>query len=95
MLKPIKIVSLLALAVFAAALCLPAGYAQAQERSISSKPRGAYKVAPFRGVGGYSTTLSEIWGEPKMPPAPKDFGPHFDYPADSLNGPPNRDPYPN
>jgi hypothetical protein len=49
-------------------------------------------------LGGYSMTLSEIWGVPEMPPAPKDFGPHFDYPAggsESLNGPPDHSPYPN
>ena len=26
-------------------------------------------------------TLSDVWGPPKMPPEPKDFGPHFDFPA--------------
>jgi hypothetical protein len=26
-------------------------------------------------------TLSDVWGPPKMPPTPKDFGPHFDFPA--------------
>jgi hypothetical protein len=25
--------------------------------------------------------LSDVWGPPKMPPEPKDFGPHFDFPA--------------
>jgi hypothetical protein len=35
-------------------------------------------------IGGYSTTLSEIWGPPEMPPAPKDFGPHFDFPPQPL-----------
>ena len=28
-------------------------------------------------VGGYSLRLSDVWGPAKMPPAPKDFGPHF------------------
>lgn len=51
-------------------------------------PRGA-------GLGGYSTTLSEIWGLPEMPPAPKDFGPHFDFPPAPLNGGVLHDPYPN
>jgi hypothetical protein len=47
-----------------------------------------------RGVGGYSTTLSEVWGPPEMPPAPKDFGPHFDYPAEGMwNGVPTHSPY--
>jgi hypothetical protein len=55
---------------------------------------------PDRGVGFYSLTLSDIWGPAKMPPAPKDFGPHFDFPppgygAEPLNGAPLHDPYPN
>jgi hypothetical protein len=30
-----------------------------------------------------------------MPPAPTDFGPHFDFPTGySLNGVPDRSPYP-
>jgi hypothetical protein len=92
--KLTKIVGLLAFATFAAALCLPSETVQAQERSIKSPYSGKpYKVAPR--VGEYSTTLSEIWGEPEMPAAPKDFGPHFDFPPESLNGPPNRDPYVN
>lgn len=96
MLKHIKLGGLLVLASLSAALFFPSNDLQAQERSISSKSRGqAYKVAPTPRIGGYSTTLSEIWGEPEMPPAPKDFGPHFDFPPASLNGPPNRDPYPN
>ena len=46
--------------------------------------------------GGYSVlSLSDIWGPAKMPPAPKDFGPHFDFPPESLNGAPLHDPYPN
>ena len=28
------------------------------------------------------------------PPAPKDFGPHFDFPAHSLNSGPTEAPYP-
>ena len=48
-----------------------------------------------RGVGGYSLRLSDIWGPAKMPPAPRDFGPHFDFPPEPLNGAPLHDPYPN
>ncbi len=47
------------------------------------------------GVGGYSLRLSDIWGPAKMPPPPKDFGPHFDFPPEPLNGAPLHDPYPN
>ena len=48
-----------------------------------------------RSVGFYSLRLSDIWGPAKMPPAPKDFGPHFDFPPEPLNGAPLHDPYPN
>ncbi len=37
-----------------------------------------------RGVGGYSLTLRDVWGPAKMPPAPTDFGPHFDFPPEPL-----------
>ena len=39
-------------------------------------------VVRERGVGGYSLTLRDVWGPAKMPPAPKDFGPHFDFPPE-------------
>jgi hypothetical protein len=72
--------------------------ADAQQPSVRKQPIIVAPGALVRPrVGGYSTTLSEIWGEPVMPPAPKDFGPHFDYPPGGydLNGPPDRAPYPN
>jgi hypothetical protein len=50
-------------------------------------------VVPKRG--GYSLRMRDIWGPAKMPPAPKDFGPHFDYPPESLNSGPTQAPYPN
>ncbi len=37
----------------------------------------------------------DLWGPAKMPPAPTDFGPHFDFPPEPLNGGFNHDPYPN
>jgi hypothetical protein len=46
--------------------------------------------------GGYhgKMTLNEIlYGPAGMPPAPHDFGPHFDYPPESLNGGPTSSPY--
>jgi hypothetical protein len=47
-------------------------------------------------VGGYSrlTVREVLWGPAGMPPAPKDFGPHFDFPAHSLNNGPTEAPYP-
>ena len=49
-----------------------------------------------RSVGGYSrlTVRKVLWGPAGMPPAPKDFGPHFDFPAASLNDGPTEAPYP-
>jgi hypothetical protein len=49
-----------------------------------------------RPVGGYSrlTARKVLWGPAGMPPAPKDFGPHFDFPAHSLNDGPTEAPYP-
>jgi hypothetical protein len=72
--------------------------AQAQQPPKGSNgEQGPYYVqrGPQGGVGGYSLRLSDIWGPAKMPPAPKDFGPHFDFPPESLNGAPLHDPYPN
>jgi hypothetical protein len=65
------------------------------EQPPSGVPNGYDAPRKSRGVGGYSLTLSDIWGPAKMPPAPKDFGPHFDFPPEPLNGAPLQDPYPN
>lgn len=67
------------------------------EQGSGGGPSGYYvqrRRGP-RGAGGYSLTLSDIWGPAEMPPAPKDFGPHFDFPPEPLNGAPLHDPYPN
>ncbi len=70
----------------------PSGNQAAQGGGSAS---GSYGPARPR-VGGYSRlTLSDIWGPAKMPPPPVDFGPHFDFPPESLNGAPLHDPYPN
>ena len=49
-----------------------------------------------RPVGGYSRLRARrvLWGPAGMPPAPRDFGPHFDFPAHSLNSGPTEAPYP-
>src|SRR5687767_13989098 len=93
------------LVLLAALLCaamFAAQPAEAQQRqrataepSPSGVPNGYYVQRGPRGVGGYSLTFSDIWGPAKMPPAPRDFGPHFDYPPESLNSAPLHDPYPN
>ncbi len=89
--------ALTAVLVAGFSLGLPAHDSHAQ--SAGARKASPHRVAPRDAVlGGYSMTLSEIWGVPEMPPAPKDFGPHFDFPAggsESLNGPPDHSPYPN
>jgi hypothetical protein len=92
--KPLPLAALVAGAVFA--LLITSG-AEAQDRG-GAGPSGqspGRQVHRNYGVGGTSLTLSDIWGPAKMPPAPTDFGPHFDYPPDPLNGAPLHDPYPN
>ncbi len=65
------------------------------EQGSAGHPQGYYLPQP-RDVGGYSMLrFSDIWGPAKMPSAPTDFGPHFDYPPESLNSTPLHDPYPN
>jgi hypothetical protein len=92
--KSLTVAALLALAV--AAFPLDGARAQ-QTRKGNSADEGPYYVqqGPRGGVGGYSLRLSDVWGPAKMPPAPKDFGPHFDFPPEPLNGVPLHDPYPN
>ncbi len=97
--------SLLLAAVIAGVLLVSfsMGLAQAQQSLKGNNgeqgPYYAQKGAKG-GVGGYSLRLSDIWGPAEMPPAPKDFGPHFDFPppgygTQPLSGAPLHDPYPN
>ena len=51
------------------------------EQSPGGIPNGHYVPRDPRGVGFYSLSLSDIWGPAKMPPAPTDFGPYFDFPS--------------
>ena len=59
------------------------------------KATSAKQPARRAGVGGTSLTLRDVWGPAEMPPAPKDFGPHFDFPPEPLGGGLTHDPYPN
>lgn len=93
--------ALLLASLFGAALAfaLPAeaqqGKRVAAESGPSGIPNGYYAQRGPRGGGAYPLTFSWIWGPAKMPPAPTDFGPHFDFPSGySLNGVPDRSPYP-
>ena len=96
--KPLALAALLAGAILV--LCSTLG-AEAQQRpkgdaaEQGGDSNGYYVQRGPAGVGGYSLRLSDIWGPAKMPPAPKDFGPHFDFPPEPLNGAPLHDPYPN
>ncbi len=87
----------LAAVLASAALSLAGGDASAQQprnaAGASQAPGGV--VVRERGVGGYSLTLRDVWGPAKMPPAPTDFGPHFDFPPEPLGGGLTHDPYPN
>ena len=92
--KPLPLAAFLAGAI----LVLASLGAEAQQRpkgNAAEQGSGGYPSGSAQGAGGYSLTLSDIWGPAKMPPAPKDFGPHFDFPPEPLNGAPLHDPYPN
>ena len=65
------------------------------DRPEQGSPNGYSPHQSNRDVGFYSLRLSDVWGPAQMPPAPKDFGPHFDFPPEPLNGAPLHDPYPN
>ncbi|MGC1180991.1 MAG: hypothetical protein ACLQF1_03705 [Methyloceanibacter sp.] len=82
-----RLLALATLLVASLTLGWPASQSQAQE--TGAQPRYGASASPSTAprdpvIGGYSTTLSEIWGPPEMPPAPKDFGPHFDFPPQPL-----------
>jgi hypothetical protein len=93
--------ALTAVLVAGFSLGLPANDGNAQ----STRQASPHRVAPRDAViGGYSTTLSDIWGLPEMPGAPRDFGPNFDFPAggsislpsstpSAIQGPPDHSPY--
>ena len=68
----------------------------AQQRPKQGSAQAPHYVQRGQPVGGYSALrLSDVWGPAEMPPPPKDFGPHFDFPPEPLNGAPLHDPYPN
>jgi len=83
--------------VFGASLGLSVESADAQENTRRGDGQGLFKK-PQRGpaIGGTSWTLSDVWGEPKMPEPSRDY-PGYDYPPGgyNLNGGPSQSPYPN
>ena len=62
-----------------------------QHRAYAAKQNGGGYAGPRRR----RRTLRDVWGPAEMPPAPTDFGPHFDFPPAPLNGGLLHDPYPN
>lgn len=75
------------------ALAAPIDKAEPRERHhghYAARQEGGGYVAVRRS----RRTLREVWGPAKMPPPPTDFGPHFDFPPQPLNGGLNHDPYP-
>jgi hypothetical protein len=92
--KFLPFIALLAVAAFIIGSVQNAD-AQQHRRGIFAGRLAPNTLAPNYGVGGYSLTLSDVWGPAKMPPAPKDFGPHFDFPPAALNGGVTQSPYPN
>jgi hypothetical protein len=95
--KSLPLIAVLAGASLLLCSTLEAEAQQKPKGQAAEQGQGPYYVqrGPRGGVGGYSLTLSDIWGPAKMPPPPKDFGPHFDFPPEPLNGAPLHDPYPN
>lgn len=94
-----KVLPITALAVAALFVLTSVDSAEAQQDRGSKSMQGSSGKRVYRdqGVGGTSWTLSDVWGEPEMPPPPNDFGPGFDYSPGgyTLNGVPNQAPYPN
>ena len=94
-----KLITLAALSTAIVVFALPVSETQAGDGPIpqtsrQSAPRAVpNRVAPI--FGGYSMTLSDVWGPAEMPPTPKDFGPHFDFQPEPLSGGLSHDPYPN
>jgi hypothetical protein len=73
------------LILLAILLAPPMHRGDAKDRhGITAKERAAYRKLK-----------RDLWGPAKMPPAPTDFGPHFDFPPAPLNGGLTQDPYPN
>jgi hypothetical protein len=71
------------------------GVGAQQRPRQGASARAPHYVQRGQPVGGYSALrLSDVWGPAEMPPPPKDFGPHFDFPPEPLNGAPLHDPYP-
>ena len=92
-----KILPRAAVILIAAVALVAVDSAMAQQQRGNNSGQGLFKK-PHRGpaIGGTSWTLSDVWGEPKMPKPSYDY-PGYNYPPGGfdLNGPPSHSPYPN
>ena len=71
-----------------------AAYARAHAQHARTHRHSPRVYAARRGGYHGKMTLNEIlYGPAGMPPAPHDFGPHFDYPPEPLNGGITSSPY--
>jgi hypothetical protein len=71
-----------------------AAHARAHSQHYARTNRhGPRRYARRGGFHGKMTLNEILYGPAGMPPAPHDFGPHFDYPPESLNGGPTSSPY--
>lgn len=87
----------LAALIAAVSLSFPMDSATAQNGAQGERSVRIFKKsdrAPI--IGGTSWTLSDVWGEPKMPIESKE-SPGYNYAPGGyqLNGPPSQSPYPN
>jgi hypothetical protein len=62
--------------LFTLTMVLVAGYVSGWS-SHEAQAQQAQQVDP----GSPRLTLRDVWGPPVMPAEPRDFGPHFDFPA--------------
>ena len=82
------------LALVLVTLAAPIDRAEPRERHHGANA-ARQKGGNYSALRRSRLTLRDVWGPAKMPPPPTDFGPHFDFPPEPLNGGLNHDPYPN
>ena len=83
------------LALVLVTLAAPIDRAEARERYHGANA-ARQKGGSYSALRRSRWTLRDVLRGPAiMPPPPTDFGPHFDFPPEPLNGGLNHDPYPN
>ena len=66
--------------LFILAMAFVVGYVSGWS-SHAAQAQQAQQVDPGSPPPRRGLTLSDVWGPPVMPAEPRDFGPHFDFPA--------------